>query len=162
MLNGKNKGLAFDAGFIQRYSEDLTFSGSVVDLGFIRWKSDLNNLKLANDVTYESLLPNTGNLLDVLRDSLRIEHTKDSYVTMLPLKLYLGADYQLNKVFQARVVTSAVLYKTKFVPALTLGVDANPLSDIHIIGSYSLMYGAYNYFVLGISVGRSPVLFYAI
>ena len=41
-----NPGFALDFGFIYRYSDDLTLSGSILDVGFVRYASNLSNYSL--------------------------------------------------------------------------------------------------------------------
>ena len=52
LMNGKNKGFALDLGWIHKYSENITFSASLLDLGFIRWKSDVNNIQISGSFDY--------------------------------------------------------------------------------------------------------------
>jgi len=162
IFNKKNWGIAFDAGFIRQVSEKVSVSGSVVDLGFIRWRSYLNNLYTSEEFMYEGILVDTGNVMESIFDSINFEVNHDPYFTMLPLKLYMGAEYSVTEKFALRGLTSAVVYRTKIVPALTLGLDYNPFGHFHLVGSYSLMYRAFNIAGLGFSVGRGPLQFYVI
>lgn len=162
IFNRKNWGVAVDAGFIQQVSDRVSASGSIVDLGFIRWRSNLNNLYTSNEITYRGILVDTGNVMQSIMDSIQFEVSQDPYFTMLPLKLYLGADYDVTDKFSLRGLTSAVIYRTKFAPALTLGLDYNPFGHFHVVSSYSLMYRAFNIVGLGFSIGRGPVQFYAV
>ena len=43
VFNRQNPGIAFDLGFIYKYSNRLTFSGSLIDLGLINYRSNLTN-----------------------------------------------------------------------------------------------------------------------
>lgn len=162
IFNRKNWGIAFDAGFIQQFNDRISISGSIVDLGFIRWRSYLNNISTSEEFTYRGILVDTGNVAESIIDSITFEVSHDPYFTMLPLKLYLGADYSLSEKVSLRGLTSAVIYRTKIVPALTLGADYNPFGHFHLVGSYSLMYRAFNIVGLGFSIGRGPLQFYAI
>ena len=162
IFNRKNWGVAVDAGFIQQVSDRVSASGSIVDLGFIRWRSNLNNLYTSDQYMYQGPLADTGQVMQTIMDSIRFDVTHDPYFTMLPLKLYLGADYAVTDKFSLRGLTSAVVYRTKFAPALTLGLDYNPFGHFHVVSSYSLMYRALNIVGLGFSLGRGPLQFYAV
>lgn len=162
IFNRKNWGIAFDAGFIQQVNEKTSISGSIVDLGFIRWRSHVNNLYTSEEFNYQGILVDTGRVIESIRDSVTVEVTQNPYITMLPLKLYLGADYSLTDRIALRGLTSAVVYRTKLVPALTLGIDYNPFGHFHLVSSYSLMYRAFNIAGFGFSLGRGPIQFYAI
>ena len=162
IFNRKNWGIAFDAGFIQQVNDRVSVSGSIVDLGFIRWRSHLNNVSSSEDFEYRGILVDSGNVTESILDSITVDVSHDPYFTMLPLKLYLGADYSLLEKLSLRALTSAVVYRTKIVPALTLGFDYNPFGHVHLVGSYSLMYRAFTIAGLGLSVGQGPLQFYAI
>jgi hypothetical protein len=162
IFNRKNWGFAFDAGFIRRMNEKITLSGSILDVGFIRWRSYLNNLSATDAFTYQGVLADTGNVTESLLDSLTFDVTNNAYTTMLPIKTYLGANYTLMERLDARATGSAVFYRTKIVPALTLGLDYNPFGHFHLVASYSVMYRAFNNVGLGFSLGRGPLQFYMI
>jgi len=78
------------------------------------------------------------------------------------LKMYFGVDYQFTRKISMRALTSAVAYRTKLVPALTLAADYSPFRNFHLVASYSLMYRAFNIAGFGFSLGRGPVQFYAV
>jgi len=52
MMNRGNQGFALDLGVIYRYNEQITLSASLLDLGFLKWKTDLNNLHGAGIFEY--------------------------------------------------------------------------------------------------------------
>ena len=162
LLNRKNWGFAFDAGFIYQYNSNLTFSGSILDVGFIWWRSHMSNLSAQNQYVYRGALVHGGNIDQSVLDSIDYTITNDRYFTLLPTKMYLGAEYILNEKFAGRALVSTIIYRTKFTPALTFTLEYNPLGNLHIIGGYSLFYRSFNNFGFGFSLGRGPVQFYAI
>ena len=52
-FNRKNPGIAVDLGFIYKYSSKLTFSGSLLDLGLVWYRSNLTNYSLKGDYLYQ-------------------------------------------------------------------------------------------------------------
>jgi hypothetical protein len=162
IFNRKNWGFAFDAGFIHRFDSKTTLSGSILDIGFIRWRSHLNNLSAGEEIIYQGVLVDTGNVIGSLVDSITFTITNKPYTTMLPVKTYLALNYALTDRLDARVIGSAVYYRSKAVPALTLGADYNLFGHFHIVASYSVMYRAFNNVGLGFSIGRGPLQFYAV
>lgn len=160
ILNRQNWGLAFDAGFITRLDNRTTLSGSIVDAGFIRWRSYLHNVETEDRFTYAGVLADTNNVLESVLDSITFEVTEKPYTTWLPLKTYLGAGYRLNSRLEGRILGSAVIYRSKFTPALTFALDYNPFGHFHLLGSYSLFYGSYNNLGAGLSMGRGPMQWY--
>ncbi len=162
IFNRKNWGLAFDVGFIHKLNEKITISGSILDLGFIRWRSNLNNVSANEYFTYHGILADSGNVLESIVDSVNFKFSNDPYTTFLPGKMYFGAEYHVNEKLEARALVSAVAYKTKISPALTLTADYNPFGHFHLIGSYSVMYRSIANLGLGFSFGREPLQFYVI
>lgn len=131
LMNGKNKGFAIDLGWIHQYNEDITLSASVLDLGFIRWKSDVNNVELKGSFDYSGVGLGTGfddteYILDI-RDSLFNSYeqnvTQDKYYSWLPTQIYLGAMYQYKPKLGIGVVNRNVIYRNKLHSSLTLSAN---------------------------------------
>ncbi len=98
-----NYGFVFDAGLNIKMTERLNLSLSVLDVGSINWDFRTSNLTSSGESTYEGvdLISYIGDTTSIaLEDSLKkildIVETNDSYSTSLPLKIYLGADFQMN------------------------------------------------------------------
>lgn len=162
LFNRRNWGIALDGGFIRQLNSRTSVSGSIIDLGFLGWRSNPANLSVDEAFTYEGILADSMNIIAALTDSIELQSSNNTFYTMLPLKLYLGGSYALNEKLSAGALGSAVIYKTKLLTALTLSLDYNPFRNFHLIGSYSLMYRSFNNVGLGISIGRGPLQFYAI
>ena len=169
LLNRKNWGFAIDLGIIRQYNEYITLSASILDLGFIRWRSNLNNITKTGDiyitgVPFDSVDP--GNYLDNLAsniiDSTELTIHHNPYFTLLPIKMYAGAQYILSDKLVANGLLSATLYRSKFLTGATVSLDYNPFGHFHVIGSYSQMYRSLKIAGLGFSAGRGPVQFYMI
>lgn len=169
LFNRKNPGFAIDAGLINTYSDKLEFSASVLDLGFIRWRSNLNNFKGEGDFVYEGALDDTDGIdtyiqhvSEAIVDSFNITATQEAYTSVLPPRLLAGAKYNVNDIFDLGVNGAAAFYKTKIVPSLTFSGHYMPYQNIHLLASYSLQYSSYNNLGFGLILGKNPVQFYAI
>jgi hypothetical protein len=169
LLNRKNPGFAVDVGLINLYSDNLEFSASVLDLGFIRWRSNLNKFQGEGDFIYEGALGEIDNvdtytqhIRESIVDSFEITATQEAYTSFLPPRLLAGAKYTLNSNLDVGVNGEALVYKSKVVPSLTIGGHYRPYGNIHFLASYSLQYSSYNNIGLGFIWGRNPVQFYAI
>ncbi len=93
VMNG-NTGLALDFGFNYNLSKYYSFSGSLLDVGFINWKENISN-DIITDTTFSYSgvdLDGIGNVRDVIVDSLlrnfETRESSESYRTWLPLKAY--------------------------------------------------------------------------
>ena len=171
MLNRKNPGFAIDAGIVYPYSDKIEISASIVDLGFIRWRSNLNTLNANGEFFYDGPMGDTAqtttdnyfsDLLNSFTDSMNLEAYQQKYTTFLPTRILGGAIYQINDKVSAGVQGEALFYKTKILPSLTLSAQVEPISNLHFIASYSLQYYSLKSFGLGFVLGRNPVQFYVI
>lgn len=52
LLNSKNKGAAIDFGFIWKRDEKITVSGSLLDLGLIRWIYNPSRIQNSGSLNY--------------------------------------------------------------------------------------------------------------
>jgi hypothetical protein len=169
LLNRKNWGVAFDLGIIHEYSDKITLSASILDVGFIRWRSNITNAGIFGNYNYQGIPFDSinasnffDNLLNSYNDSIQYIVTHNAYTTVLPIKIYGGANYIVSEKLNAHLVLSGVWYQTKLLTAATLGLDYNPFRNFHLVGSYSLMYRSFKIVGLGLSMGKGPVQFYAI
>ena len=146
LMNGKNKGFAIDLGWIFKYSEDLTFSASLLDLGFIRWKSDVNNISISGSFDYAgtglgsnfSSTDYMTELSDSVLDAFSQTVTQDKYYSWLPTQIYLGGMYQYKPKLGIGFVNRNVIYRNKLHSSLTL--SANTTLWNKLSGSLSWSY----------------------
>ena len=59
LLNRGNPGFSFDLGVIYRVDERTTLSASLLDVGFIRWRTDLNNMDGTGSFAFTGVDPGT-------------------------------------------------------------------------------------------------------
>lgn len=121
----RNGGIAFDLGATYKFLNDkLLVQASVVDLGFINWKTNVVEYRsISPDVPFafegldssiEDVLNGTnswGVLVDSLVNSLGVEavYGDQRYTTMLNTKLYAGATYTVVKTLDV-----STLFRAKF------------------------------------------------
>jgi hypothetical protein len=128
MLNRRNPGLSVDFGAIYRWDEKVTLSASLLDLGLVRWSTELNNVNATGNFKYAEL--NTdGNavswdflqeFVDSLRNSFDIDVTQEPYVTSIPAQLFLGGSYQIRERLSLGVVNRNLFLRRKIHSSLTL------------------------------------------
>ena len=121
----KNKGFGVDFGAVYKYNDDMTFSASIVDFGFIKWKTNSTAIKSKNpgervefsgiNSTYDNIGDDIDDYFDEMEDSIKrafdlgVEDL-GSYTTMVPVKLYLGYSWQ----FEKKMYLNA-LYRGRFI-----------------------------------------------
>ncbi len=149
LLLSKNKGFGVDLGFNYLLSDKISISGSIIDLGYINWKTNINTLTgggeykfrgidLQNDSTFED------ELLDSIKNAYDATMSNDPYSTTLTPKLYAGISYAPNrfvkfgllarseyalKTFRQQVTGSLVMYPTQFFSATVSYTIADRMYD---------------------------------
>lgn len=146
LMNGKNKGFALDLGWIYKYNEKTTFSASLLDLGFIKWKSDVNNVQISGSLNYAGI--STGSnfsntdltaLSDSIIDAFNQTVTQDSYYSWLPTQIYLGGMYQYRPKLGIGLVNRNVIYRNKLHSSLTLSANTTVWNKLSASLSWSYM-----------------------
>lgn len=159
LFNSDNKGFAVDLGGIYRYDEFLTLSGSILDLGFIRWKTTPNNIHIQGSFDFEgtgmgSEFNSNGYILE-LRDSIvnafTQDVTHDNYYSWLPLQIYLGAMYQYLPKLGIGAVNRNVIYRNKLHSSLTLSANTTLWNKFSAVLSWSYLNNTYKNIGLGLA-----------
>jgi len=147
LINRGNPGFALDLGSIYRYNEKITLSASLLDLGLVRWKTDLNNVRAQGSFEYEGIDPGTeilsGAFVRQMRDSVidafEVTVTSLPYYSSLPVQLFLGGSYRLSEMIMLGAVNRNVFFRSKIHTSLTLSAHAD-LFDSFLAGlSWSLL-----------------------
>jgi len=180
ILNAHNLGFGIDLGGIYKLNEDITLYGSLLDLGYIKWKDNITNLTQDNTFYYDgydtetlistdnsvldALEGNVDSLLGVFQDSLvrifSIDHTQESYISYLSPKLHLLGTYKYNDKMYFGILARAELFQKKINPSLTLSCNTNFFDWLTAAGSYTIMYNTFTNVGLGFAAKYGPVQFY--
>lgn len=151
--NGFNPGFAIDMGATYQLTKRLKLSAAVTDLGFIKWKNNVTNLKINQnfefngvdvsnvmngDKTFDEV---TDDLLDSLQNSYTIGETYNPFSTMLPTNINLAGEYHLTRAFSVGVLSSSRLIGKQIRESLTMSANLN----LGTIFATSLSYTATNH-----------------
>ena len=164
-----NMGLGFDFGLNYNFDERLAISASIIDVGFIRWKSNPINIiqnadyvipgahVILSEVVDDSSTYDEQQIMDDFLDSLDnnliIHQNKgNKYTTALPTKIYLGGTYLVNKNMQIGLLSRTEFFKKKMYQQLTFSTSFFPNSGFTPTFSYSLMNKSYFNLGFGLSV----------
>jgi hypothetical protein len=168
-FNRKNPGIAFDFGFIYQYSTKLTFSGSLLDLGMIWYRSNLTNYSLKGDYLYQG--PGADSMIadrflwdvfDALNNNVSVNLGYHPYAYFLEPRLYLGATYNLNDKFDANLLLYNRFLPVKIQTSVTASLVSRPLKNMEASLSWSYMNRSISNVGIGIGYGRSPVQVYLV
>lgn len=168
-LNRKNPGGAIDLGIIYPYSDKIQLSVSLIDLGVIRWGSNLNTFNGSGEFQYTGFIGDSlnsetyfDNLLNAFSDSMQLNATPDKYWTVLPPRIIAGGTYKLRDDLKAGVQGEAIFHRSKIIPSATISAHYEPFDALQVMASYTVQYYSLKNFGFGIVVGRNPLQFYAI
>jgi hypothetical protein len=161
----KNRGLALDAGILYDYSENIMLSASIINLGFIRWRTNINKFESEGSFTFRgfdlsSYTPGADEselfqaLLDSIGDSFIFNNNNDPFTSVLTPKIYIGALYKLNKKLAFGGLLRTDLYDLRPHFSLTLTANYNPVNFFSGTLSYSIMNNRLYNLGFGFSLGR--------
>ncbi len=174
LTNGKNLGLGIDLGVMYKANEKLELSMSLIDIGFINWKSDLKTF--TNDsktftLTGLDIKPFIANnnldgdsLINEVTDSLAtifsLNELEKQYTTTLTPKWYGGAKYYINS--KHRLYGSFMLqfFKENIRSGISLGYELDVNKNFGLTANYSLFSGSFSNIGLGLRVRGGPVQLY--
>lgn len=146
LLNRANPGIALDLGIIYRYDPKLTLSASLLDVGGLRWRTELNNISSEGTFVYDAIESNgdvistdfLNQFLDTLQNALYVTVDQQAYSSLLPAQLLLGASYQLRENLSLGVVNRNLLLRSKIHSSITLSASTNLTR--RLMGSLSWSY----------------------
>jgi hypothetical protein len=167
IFNRKNFGLGVDAGFIYNYDEKITFSGSILDVGAIYYRSGLTNYDVEGNFFYDGPLGDTiitedyfNEVINIFRDGSIIDNRP--YIYFLQPKIFLGATYKLNDKINLGGLLAGKIYRQKIQSGLILSANARFASYFSASLSWSYINRSINNLGLGLAFGRMPLQFYII
>jgi hypothetical protein len=181
LMEGDNKGLAFDLGAVYKLTPKLTLSGSVIDMGKISFTNKTVNLNHVSTYKWEGVdfsnsidkgssdYVNPSDLLknefEKLKDSFRAaksEFSSEAFDMTVPTKIYLGGTYDLNKQLNFGILDRIFMYDGSSQNTLTLSANAMFLNFLSLTGSYSFVGNTSNNLGLGIGIRTGFLQIYAV
>lgn len=168
--NFANKGFGFDFGATYQLSKKLQVNASVVDVGFINWKSNTKNY-VSNEVNYtfqgvdlNGFFTDSVDVLERLTDSLeqvfsQTENT-ESYSTSLYTRFYIGAQYQLNKQFNGNILFYNEFVNKRYRPGLIMSLNTKLGQWLTASVNYSIYGRSYSNLGFGLSIRGGGIQWY--
>ena len=169
-------GSAIDLGATYKILDNLTVSGAVIDLGFIRWSkhSTVNgaaqgefdfagfDLPIGNDRPDNPIGDQMDDLTDNLQELFHFSETpSQSRTTMLRSTINLGAEYAVarNRI-SFGLLSSTRIYKPKAYTELTASVNYRPTDWFAATVSYSFIHSAFETFGFALNFSPSWINFF--
>ncbi len=102
---GGNFGLGFDVGFTYHYNEQVEFTASLVDVGFLSYSKNTRNATVKGSYTFSGVEfeydnQNTNywqNLEDDFNSQVDTDENNDSYSVIRPIKFFSSGRYSFGK-----------------------------------------------------------------
>jgi hypothetical protein len=175
VLGAGNLGFGIDLGVSYPVMENLTVSASLTDLGFIRWRRNVYNMKQSGQFSFEGVEldilnqdqdEENGGMMDDMLDSITNQMdfyvSENPYTTNLSGVLHLGAAYELNDMVRFGLATRTRVYNARFYNQLTLSANVQPIRAFSASMSYSVIGNSYANLGLGLSLKAGPFNIYLI
>lgn len=137
MSGTKNLGLGLDIGASYDITSKLVVSASITDLGFIKWKNDVNNLVAKSKFEFSGLnmldvingtktIDQLGQeMIDSLKNSFNLSGTKVPFTTDLPFGITFGGSYNLTKSFSLGLLSYTRIISKQIRESATLSANLN-------------------------------------
>ena len=174
MPGNTNWGAGLDMGANFQLNDQLSFSASIIDLSFIRWKHNVINY--SNDLDEVTFKGNAINSFtdsaattpfETLFDSLAITYdnfreTKNAYTEGVPPRIYLSANYSINSNNHVGALFHGEYFKKGFYPSFTLSYNYQLPKWIGASLSYTAMHRSFANLGAGLSLNLGPIQIYAV
>jgi hypothetical protein len=170
----KNMGLGIDVGATYDITEKIVVSASITDLGYIRWKKDITNLKANNTFEFSGLnlqdvvngtktIDEVGqDMLDSLKNAFVVSKSKAPFTTYLPFGVSLGGSYNLTKQFSVGFLSYSRIIGKQIREAFTLSANVNLGNAFSTAISYTAENHQYNNLGAGLAFRPGIFQFYII
>ncbi|MFA9388470.1 MAG: DUF5723 family protein [Prolixibacteraceae bacterium] len=168
-----NLGIGIDLGAKYDITPQIEVSASVIDLGMISWKNNLNtmyhkgsykwegldfsNIIDENDPDYVPVEDKITEITDDLKASVALTSSENAFTTYLPTRVYVGGKYQINDMFSAGLVDRILFYDGDINNALTISGNAQFGKIVSLSTSYSAIGNSYNNVGLAAAFKLGPI-----
>ncbi len=172
LTNTRNMGFGLDIGAQFKITDKIIASAAMTDIGFIRWKSDLVNLKTQEHIDFSGLNMEevyNGNasfgdisegMVDSIRSSILVNRTAEPFTTILPSGITLGGQYIFNDKFSAGLLSYSKLAGRQVREALTLSANLNLGNFFSTTLAYTACNRSYNHLGFGLAIRGLFAQFY--
>lgn len=169
--NFKNIGIGLDLGATYKLTDKIKVSASLLDLGFITWKTD-NATFVSNNVDYrfegvylnDFLKDSSDAVFDQLQDTLENvfsqQENNKTYRTGLATRFYLGGTYDLTKSINVGATLYNEVIKSRYRAAIILSGTVKLKSWLSATVNYSQYARSFGNIGVGLSLRGGPIQFF--
>lgn len=169
-----NTGFGADLGANYELNDKISFNASILDLGYINWKSyTKSHINNGGNFSYTGIEVNAftsddtsetsfDRVLDSLEKAFNLEESEGAYTTSLPTRFYAGVNYKLSERHMAGLLIQSEFFQGTIKPSFTLSYSRKMTKWITLATSYSVINRSYNNLGFGFSIDPGPVQFYIV
>ncbi len=166
-MNNQNLGLGLDIGAIYKFENGLTISASILDIGFIHWKTNATLLHSEGTLeltaeSYANGLDHSEELIELFKNTYYPYISYHEYTAQLFPATYLGCSKLINNQYTLGLTLHNEYYKHIIHNTLTLSANTNITENINTSISYSIQNKQATNIGLGIGVTLGKVQIHAI
>lgn len=167
----KNNGVALDLGIVFRPKENITLQLAAKDLGFINWAESPSSFLASNEFDFQGVYFNDidspidekyEGVLDSLISGFEFTHSTDKFKTNLPMKLYLGAEYQYDETVSVALVGRSRKYQKHWNNSVTAILNLRIFRYGALAFSYSMKNRKINTVGFGGTLRMGPLQWYLV
>jgi len=172
---GQNHGFAVDFGVSLRPTKRLKLGVSVIDIGRIKWQSNVTNYKSVNpgqEFTFngfdfttwyvEDTINGAVPILDSVQQHFQLQEDHESYSSTLTPKIYIGGQFYITPKDDIGLLVKSEIVHAKFHPSFTLNYKHRFGKFVALQANYSVINRTFENFGLGASVKVGPLMVYAV
>ncbi|RLD51781.1 MAG: hypothetical protein DRI94_05075 [Bacteroidetes bacterium] len=182
LLFPKNTGLGIDLGIEYILNNRLTLSASLIDFGYISWKTNskimtqqatfkFSGLDIAkyignlNDTTGENTTLGEkikNDMIDTLMNVFNPTIEETAYRTSLNSKIYLGANLKITNWLNTGFLYKGIFFNKSLISAWSFSANANLFKALSYSVSYTIMNASANNIGMGLAYKAGPFQMYLI
>ena len=172
LTNTGNAGFGLDLGAEYSLTDRIVLSAAITDIGFIKWKTDVSNLKANGNIAlsgldFADIYDETAtidelakNMTDSLFRAMYIAEDSSPFTTRLPMGLAVGGKYNLNDKFSFGLLSYSRLTEKQIKEALTISANMNIGNSLSTSLTYTACNNNYSNLGLGLAFRAMWTQFY--
>lgn len=166
-----NKGFSISGGATYKFDEKMKLSFSFYDIGFIKWKNEVETYTLKGQTKFEGLdilgdflrgnEVNVDSLLQKMEDDFTRDTIAVSYTTWLNPKFNFSATYDITR-RTTLGLTFAAFYNKRLYPSITLGFSQGIGRFFQLVGTASIYQRSMPNLGVGLVIKPGPLQIFVV
>jgi hypothetical protein len=159
LMNSGNPGFGIDLGAKYRFTSKFSASASIIDLGAINWKKNLNSKNFDGDFLFKNssiiaseqngvrMITKTGDSIaftDNVSSLFKVKPRNTPFTTPLPVTLYAGVNYTLSPMVQLNLTDRFIRIKSMNHNSFSLTANIELSKRFTLNTGYAAIGNTYN------------------